>query len=301
MVDGDGRMSYDDVEMFKLEPSIRISPSSASVGDRVNVFAQDFPNERASLSSLKIANQEVLDIVTNLTSGNIGGDGSATATFDMPGSISGSPLEGATRIDAAWGDVSEDATITLAGSILRLSVAEARANESVTIQGEGFGSGRGYACTYNITIDGVPLEVDSDSVVSRSGCDPDSPNDDNKSGDAIEVSNAGQFVATVYLWNGSGDTNPALISGEHKIRVQDSKGFYGTAAIIIKDPSMTILPDTLGPRDHLTITGTDWPVDNLDSRASVESVVIKVQDDPSRTTPRTYTVCLLYTSPSPRD
>ena len=308
MVDGEGRSAGTDVEDFKLEPSIRISPSSASVGDTINVFAQDYPNATAGLASLKIANQAVYPLPmahpnhVSVNADNIGSDGSATATFDMPGSVSGSPLEGTVRIDAAWGTLedlepgetlgacnvedepdgtpdnepcySEDGKITLAGSKLELSVGEARANDSVTIQGDGFGTGRGHVCAYNITIDGVPLEVDGDSVVSQGGCRPGS----DASGPAVEVSNAGQFVATVYLWNASGNNNPALIAGAHTIRVQDSEGFYGTATIVIKEPGMTILPAVLGPRDHLTVTGTDWPVDNQDSDADLNNVKVEVEN-----------------------
>ena len=301
MVDGEGRQSKTDVEQFKLEPSIRISPSSASVGDTINVHAQDFPDEDG-LTSVKIANQVVWpqravdkrfpsNYASSLRTAAIGSDGSATVTFDMPGSVSGSPLEGTVRIDVQWGGTitdgtmtgggdtsggeSEDAKITLTGSSLRLSVGEARANESVTIQGEGFGSGRGHVCAYNITIDGVPLEVDDDSVVTRSVCDI--AGDATKTADAVEVSNAGQFVVTVYLWNASGTSNPALIAGTHTIRVQDNDGFYGTASLVIKDPGMTIRPDTLGPRDYLTVTGTDWPVDNLDSDADLGNVEVEVE------------------------
>ena len=129
----------------------------------------------------------------------------------MPGSVGGSPLEGTVRIDAGWGDVSEDAKITLTGSTLRLSVGEARANESVTIQGEGFGSGSDITvAAADITIDGVPLLVDSDSL-------------DNG---VVDVSNAGQFVATVYLWNASGKpgNNPALIAGTHTIGYRTARG-----------------------------------------------------------------------------
>ena len=301
MVDGEGRQSDTDVEQFKLEPSIRISPASASVGDTINVHAQDFPDEDG-LTSVKIASQVVWpqravdkrfpsNYASSLRTAAIGSDGSATVTFDMPGSVSGSPLEGTVRIDVQWGGTitdgtmtgggsssggkSEDAKITLTGSSLRLSVGEARANESVTIQGEGFGSGRGHVCAYNITIDGVPLEVDDDSVVTRSVCDI--AGDATKTADAVEVSNAGQFVVTVYLWNASGTSNPALIAGTHTIRVQDNDGFYGTASLVIKDPGMTIRPDTLGPRDYLTVTGTDWPVDNLDSDADLGNVEVEVE------------------------
>ena len=305
MVDGEGRMSYDDVEQFKLEPSIRVSPTSASVGDTVNVSAQDYPTESDSFTSLKIANQVVYPRsavapcrpknFVPVSTANIGSDGSATVTFDMPGSVSSSPLEGTIRIDAQWGGTisngvaevrdangrvttpcsdgdtsggtSEDTRITLTGSTLRLSVGEARANESVTIQGEGFGSGSNVTVDpANITIDGVPLLVDDDSL----------------SDGKVDVSNAGQFVATVYLWRDedaeNATDNPALISGTHTIKVRDSKDFYGTATIIIKEPGMTITPDTLGPRDHLTVTGTDWPVDNLDSDADTGNVVVKVED-----------------------
>ena len=295
MVDGEGRNSGTDVEQFDLEPSIRVSPANASVGDTVNIHAQDFPNPGASLTSVEIANQVVWprrsvdqrfpdNYVPSLDPANIGNDGSATVTFDMPGSVSGSPLEGTIRVDAQWGGTisastatsggkpeggtSEDAKITLTGSTLRLSVGEARANESVTIQGEGFGSGRNITVNpANITIDGVPLLVDSDSLDSDGN---------------VDVSNAGQFVATVYLWGDTNDdndtNNPALIAGTHTIKVQDSAGFYGTASVIIKEPGMTITPDTLGPRDHLTVTGTDWPVDNLDSDADIGNVVVKVEE-----------------------
>ena len=42
MVDGENRYS-NDIDDFKLEPSIRVVPSSVSSGDTVNVFAQDYP------------------------------------------------------------------------------------------------------------------------------------------------------------------------------------------------------------------------------------------------------------------
>ena len=51
MVDGEGRMSDTDVEDFKLEPSIKVVPSSVNSGDTVNVFAQDFPYGTGASSS----------------------------------------------------------------------------------------------------------------------------------------------------------------------------------------------------------------------------------------------------------
>ena len=301
MVDGEGRDSGTDVEQFKLEPSIRITPASASVGDTVTVNAQDFPTPRATLTSVKIANQVVWpesavdqrfpeNYVRSLDPASIGSDGSATITFDMPGSVSDSPLEGTIRIDARWGGsitagtmtgggkdtggTTEDAKITLTGSSLRLSVGEARANDSVTIQGDGFGSG--YIAKDKITLDGVPVIVDEDSL------------NDN---DQVEVSNAGQFVATIYLWaagaSRDGGDNPALIAGTHTIRVQDSEDFFGTVAISIVEPSITVLPNVRGPRQSLKVRGSDWPVDNQDSGATVLQVSVTVEVGARE---RTYTV-----------
>ena len=61
MVDGEGRASTSDVEKFKLEPSIRVVPSTVSAGDTVNVFAQDFPTDSAVFEYVKLANKNVED------------------------------------------------------------------------------------------------------------------------------------------------------------------------------------------------------------------------------------------------
>ena len=280
MVDGEGRTSSTDVEDFKLEPSIRVVPSSASTGDTVNVFAQDYPNARAGFTQLKIAGQDVTGIVDTSTS--INDDGSGTVTFELPGSISGSSLEGTLRVDARWGGVapftadgqkgvSEDGKVTVLASALRLSQSEVRANDSITIQGEGFGD----QTTINpadITMDGVPLHVDNDSL----------------DGGVVKVSNAGQFVATVAIWNAHRTAdNPALIAGTHTIKVKDSGGFLGTATIVVKEPSINTLPLVAGPRDVITVTGENWPVDNPEG-GSVDSVEIEIDDDPNRQ-PRKYT------------
>ena len=279
MVDGEGRMSNTDVEDFNLQDSLRVVPSSASAGDVVNVFAQDFPSNSGGLQELKIANQVVWTPTMSSSAANyvstkrdgINDDGSGTITFELPGSLNGVPLEGTVRIDVNYGGTKEDGKITITGSALRLSQGEVRANESITIQGEGFG-GQTRIDPSDITIDGVPLYVDSESL----------------DGGMVKVSNAGQFVATVAIWrDGDSGDNPSLISGTHTIRVKDSAGFFGTATIVVKEPSIKVLPLVAGPRDVITITGENWPVDNPDG-GNVDSVEIEIDDDPNRDA-RTYT------------
>ena len=254
VVDGEGRASSTDMEQFKLEPSIRVVPATVAAGDIVNVFAQDYPMDGAPFEGILVAGQSV-DPSGNPT--GIGGDHSGSASFAVPGG-----LEGTLRVDATWGGVKEDAKITIAPSVLNLSKEEISANESITIRGSGFGDGAG--CLTSITMSGVELMLISDDGVSGAGCRD------------VEVSSAGQFAATVAVWPEERNAdNPALTAGTHTIEVVDDEGFTGSATITIKEPTLTITPDVAGPRDYITISGENWPVEN-DDGGNIDEVVIDI-------------------------
>ena len=258
MKDGENRQSSTDVELFKLEPSIRVVPAEVSSGDTVTVFAQDFPNTRAEFTGLKLGGVdfEDLDPDSKPTSSGISGDGSATATFTVPGNV-----RGTVRVDATWGDTTKNKTIVISPSKLSLSRDAVLPNEDITITGNGFGGSASIAVA-DITVDNVPVQVDEDSA-------------DN---DIVRVSNSGQFVATITLWPADVDsTNPTLISGTHIIRVKDSKGFRGEATVTIAEPAITVTPEIAGPRDYITITGINWPVDNPESPLN-QAISITVDD-----------------------
>ena len=267
MVDGENRYSSD-IDDFKLEPSIRVVPSSVSSGDTVNVFAQDYPDGGGiGFAELKLAGQ-----VVNVSSATVNAvavrstsltDGSATATFDVPGSVGGKPLQGTVRVDAKWGDTNENAKITVAGSELTASVSDVLPNETITISGNGYGS---QTCinVANITLDNVAVQVDSESTVK---CTLGS-GDTATTYDGVEVSNSGQFVATITLWPNDSGTNPTLIAGSHELTVEDSQGFIGSTRLTIAEPTISVIPDVVGPRDYVVISGENWPVDNTDNSNS---------------------------------
>ena len=265
MVDGENRYSSD-IDDFNLQPSIRVVPNMVSSGDTVNVFAQDYPGSGA-LVELKLAGQvvfapnadppvnEVAVRATSLT------DGAATATFDVPGSVGNKPLQGTVRVDAKWGTTNKDAKITVAGSELTPSASDVLPNESITISGNGYGS---QTCinVAKITLDNVAVQVDSESTIRCPGA-----NDTTYPG--VEVSNSGQFVATITLWpNDQSATNPTLIAGSHELTVEDSQGFTGSTKLTIAEPTISVLPDIVGPRDYVVISGENWPVDNTDNSNS---------------------------------
>ena len=103
----------------------------------------------------------------------------------------------------------------------------------------------------------------------------------------MEVSNSGQFVATITLWPDDRDAdNPTLISGTHTLDVEDSEGFVGSTTLTIAEPTISVVPDVVGPRDYVVITGTNWPIDNSDNSNS-GLVTVVIADDANE---RTYSV-----------
>ena len=295
MNDGEDRRSDTDVEDFHLEPSIRVVPTTVSSGDTVNVFAQDYPFSNEAFTQLKLAGTDVTRAVDKLTRDPLV-QGSAAISFEVPGSVNGAPLQGTVRLDARWGSpgsdgkcnvdadsncTSENSKITVTGSELTASVTDVLPNETITITGNGFGT---QTCidVDNIQLDGVALQVDEESI---SSCDLDGDGRDDEEG--VEISNSGQFVATITLWKANkDDDNPTLISGTHTLDVEDSAGFVGSTKLTIAEPTISVVPDVVGPRDYVAITGTNWPIDNSDNSNS-GLVTVVISDDAN---PRTYSV-----------
>ena len=272
IADGEGRISSDS-DAFELEPSIRVSPTQVSSGDTVTVFAQDFPVKDAAFAGLKLAGQSYsyyqasnAELESPQTTG-ISSDGSATATFEMPGG-----LKGTVRVDATWGDDDENAKITVAPSTVSASQTDVLPNDSITLTGNGFASN---ACipAGDITLDDVPMTLDDES---------DDNCDDGKPG--VQTSNAGQFVATIHLSPAVSGSDPTLIAGTHSLDVEDSKGFTGSVTLDIAAPVIKVTPDVAGPRDYISISGENWPVDNPENPLS-DAVEVMVHDTG---TPRKY-------------
>ena len=268
MIDGEGRRSYTDLEDFHLQPSIEVVPTSVKTGDTVNVFARDYPDLADSgydTGSLKIGGRNTTpsgadldDFIDDIEPIR---DGSGSVTFRVPGGY-----DGVVRIDASWGGEDENTKITIGGAELIASKTAVLPNETITITGNGMGV---QTCIpeSQITLDNVAVVVHDDSLAER--CDDG----------GVEVSNSGQFVATIILWPAgvNPQSNPALIPGTHKLRVEDDKNFEADVSLTIAEPTITITPDIAGPRDYVTITGENWAVDNLD-RSLNDPVTVEVLD-----------------------
>ena len=68
--------------------------------------------------------------------------------------------------------------------------------------------------------------------------------------------------------------------------MEDDDEFSASVDITIAEPTVRVTPDIAGPRDYITVTGENWPVDNPEGSES-PSIGIEVSDNRNA---RTYTV-----------
>ena len=238
-------------QMFDLTPSITVSPSEVSSGDEVTVKPRDFEDGTASVS---LNGEKVPTLETD----------DSDYVFDMPGGVSG-----VVQISFDQGGDTKRTTITVNPSKLELNQTEVAPNQSIIISGRGF-SEDSYVLVEKITIDGEPLVVDESGVEEVTASEAEKANmpaDDGE--DAVKTTSSGQFTATVNIWH-DGAGNPALDADEYTIKVTDSNGYEGKTKITILEPTVMVTPLVAGPRDTITIRGTNWPVTTSDDDHDVD-------------------------------
>ena len=249
------------VKMFDLTASISLDPAEANSGDEVTLKARDFGGELDSIS-LGPDKTWTEDATTNAFEiKEIDGN---DYTFDVPGGLSG-----VIQVAAKRGSTRKTADLTITPSSLTLNQTEVAPNQSIIISGSGF-SEDSYVLVEKITIDGEPLVVDESGVEGVTGPEAREagrPDDAGKS--AVKTTSSGQFTVTVNIWH-DGAGNPALDADEYTIKVTDSNGYEGKTKITILEPTVMVTPLVAGPRDSITIRGTNWPVTTSDDDHDVD-------------------------------
>ena len=264
MGDGEGLIAGRDVESFNLDPSISIVNDTVNAGEQVTVQAVDFPGA-ANFTWLEVIGSRVDPTSSPRTAAN----GKATITFDMPGNLGntikveicygGTDTNNDPESKCTGGD-KESALITVVPSELSLSKTQVRPNESIIIRGSGFNK----SSTTTLTSAQIG---DVDMLVVSDGGELDE----------VDVSSSGQFAATFAIWPKDANAdNPTLGGGTLTIDITDSAGFSGTAEVTILAPTLTVTPEVAGPRDYVSISGSNWPVDNSDG-GDVSQVDVKIK------------------------
>ena len=276
-------------KVFILTKSLTVSPGSVSSGDEVTIKPRDFPG---SLSIVNLGGSKVykasddIDLAEVTTSENhfdIDADGS-DFVFDMPGGLSGTvqiavmyyQIHGGVddRVTPADADVegakdvstTKNVFITVNPASLSLSSTEVAPNATVIISGSGFNDN---SCieTSDITIKDI---VSKRLVVDPAGVQTGSCTE----GDYIQTTSSGEFTATISIWTVEGvDGNPALDDGDYKIEAEDIHGFKGSATVTILEPTVSVMPEMVSPRDFITISGENWPISTADADHEVTIMV----------------------------
>ena len=248
-----GNRYSSDVDGFEVKDSLSITPETVVSGDEVTLKPRDFTSDTLKYVYLGGTGED--DTLMCCGSGDpVQADGS-DYVFDMPGGYSGS-----LSITVEYSDGAKaSATITVAPSNLELSKAEVAPNETIIISGSGFSEGK------TINVDDIKLDGKS-MVVDNAGtqaCGDDL---------CVKTTSSGEFTATVSVW-AMGDNNPALDDDEYTIKVTDSEGFVGKAKITILEPTVSVMPEMVSPRDFITIRGENWPISTADDDHEVTIMV----------------------------
>ena len=238
--DGGNRYSSD-VDGFKVNDSLSITPEAVASGEEVTLKPRDFMSS-ATLKYVYLGGTGEDDTLMCCGSDDpVQKDGS-DYVFDMPGGYSGS-----LRITVKYSDgANATDTITVTPSSLTLNQTEVAPNQSIIVSGSGFND-RDEILTSKITIDGKMLKVDD------AGTEGSGPSQ------RVSITSSGQFTVTVNVWH-DGAGNPALDADEYTIKVTDESGYEGKTKITILEPTVMVTPQVAGPRDFITISGTNWPV-----------------------------------------
>ena len=254
-----GNRYSSDVDPFEVKDSLSITPDAVASGEEVTLKPRDFMSS-ATLEYVYLGGTGVDDTLMCCATGNtpdpVQRDGSSDYVFDMPGGYSGS-----LRITVKYSDGAQASdTITVNPSSLTLSKAEVAPNETIIISGSGFSEGK--------TINVKDIELDGKSmVVDNAGTQACGVEDL-----CVKTTSSGEFTATVSAW-AMGENNPALDDDEYTIKVTDSEGFVGKAKITILEPTVSVIPEMVSPRDFITISGENWPISTADDDHEVKIMV----------------------------
>ena len=229
---------------FELEGLLTVSPTSAAVGDKVDITLEDWPNVSIPADAVKIAN------VTQEIIGNPSISG-GSANFQIE--ISTDTPSGTNEIKVTTAQENDTKTITISGADLSASPTTAVPNQAITVNGQGFtGDGK----INSAANDGSEVSLGGDGEALGYG-------DKNfNNGESVTVDSGGSWSATIIVPITDATTTP----GTHELEVMDSGNRSGSVEITIPERTLTIEPAEARPGEMVTLTGSGFPATNTRSK-----------------------------------
>ena len=236
---------------FEVEGLLTVSPTSAAVGDEVDITLEDWPmNGSIPSDAVTIAGVTQTIIGSAIVNG-----GSANFRIE----ISTETPSGTDEIKVDTPDLGENDTqkITIAGAYLSANPAMAVPNQAVTVTGRGFTAQETISRTISGTIDGSSVTFGNSNMHLGHG----SRNFNN--GQAVEVDSGGNWSASIII----PITSVSTSAGTHTLEVKDSGNRTGSFDITVPQRTLTIEPAEARPGETVTLTGVGFPATNTRSKA----------------------------------
>ena len=245
---------------FEVEGLLTVSPTSAAIGDEVDITLVDWPDGPIPDNAVTIAGvtQKIIgspSVVNN------------SASFHIE--ISADAPSGINEIEVTANGESDRKKITIFGPVLEASPATAVPNQAITVNGQGF-TGDG---TINATNDGSDVTLGGSAMaLSRSAGSFRNFNN----GQAVTVDSGGRWSATIIVPITDATTTP----GTHTLEVTDSGNRSGSVDITIPPRALSIEPAEARPGETVTLTGSGFPATNTRAKEhNTPSIEIKYDDD----------------------
>jgi hypothetical protein len=249
-----GRLSCPPV--FELRGSVSVSPSSAAVGDTIQVTLKDFD----PVAFITESNIDIGGVPVNPFSATTTSQGDATINVVVPNGVpTGRQQLNAKNICCTGSPGGNNSTrrftMTIASAVLTLTPSsDLVPNKTITVVGRGFTTGGN--ATINNTDDSsqVAISGNTNGLKGTGGARQSKINE----GKTISIDNGGNWASSMVMPINNTTTTP----GTHELKVTDNAGREGTVSFTIAARTLTLEPQDGRVGTRVQVTGSGYPADN---------------------------------------
>jgi hypothetical protein len=242
--------------VFELRGSVSVSPSSAAVGDTIQVTLKDFD----PVAFITESNIDIGGVPVNPFSAMTTSQGDATINVVVPNGVpTGRQQLNAKNIcclGSPGGNLSTRRfTMTIASAVLTLTPSsDLVPNKTITVVGRGFTTGGN--ATINNTDDSsqVAISGNTNGLKGTGGARQSKINE----GKTISIDNGGNWASSMVMPINNTTTTP----GTHELKVTDNAGREGTVSFTIAARTLTLEPQDGRVGTRVQVTGSGYPADN---------------------------------------